>query len=88
MVLTNYLVTHRLSCMLKLTLTLAIKLHYRKGGGRVGGSGDHNFLLQISSSWVKIKLHSDNQLPRLWLWWWVPLNYVVTPNSYWVEVGL
>ena len=24
----------------------------------------------------------------LGLWWWVPLNYVVTQTSYWVEVGL
>ena len=53
------------------------------------------FFLHISSSWVKIWLHSKNHLPR----WsgsalkdsvvevgWVPLDYVVIPTS--AEVGL
>ena len=31
------------------------------GGG--GGSGDHNFFLDISSSWVEISLHPKFQLP-------------------------
>ena len=59
----------------------------RLGGG---GSGDPNFFLHISSSWVKIRLHAENHLPRLpgsalkvsvvgW-WGWVPAHYVVTPN--------
>ena len=39
-----------------------------------------NFFLHISSSWVKIRLHTENQPPRLsrsalkvymWWWWWV-----------------
>ena len=62
-----------------------------------------NLFLQISSSWVKMRLHTKNQLPRLSgsalkicdEWWlgrvmggWVPLNYVVTPTLYWIEVGL
>ena len=29
------------------------------------GSGDPNFVLHISSSWVKIRLYAENQLPRL-----------------------
>ena len=41
---------------------------------------------------VKIKVHAKNQLPRLsgfaGCGGWVPLNYVVSPTSYWVEVGL
>ena len=43
---------------------------------------------------VKIRLHTENQLPRLSgsalkvCVGWVPLNYVVTPTVYWVEVGL
>ena len=73
-----------------------------------GGLGDPYFFLHISSSWVKIRLHTENQLPGLpgsalkvsvgWgrgggsggvVWGgWVPLHYVVTPTSSWVEVGL
>jgi hypothetical protein len=44
--------------------------------------GDPNFFLHISSSWAKIRLLAENQLPRLsesalqvcvgW-WWWVPV---------------
>ena len=30
-----------------------------------GGSGDPYFFLHNSSSWVKIRLHTKNQLPRL-----------------------
>ena len=30
-----------------------------------GGLGDPNFFLHISSSWVKIMLYNENQLPRL-----------------------
>ena len=57
-----------------------------------------------SSSWVKTRLDTENQLPRssgsalkvcvVGWWggggvgWWVPLDYVVTPTSSWVEVGL
>jgi hypothetical protein len=57
-----------------------------------------------SSSWVQIRLHTENQLPGLpgsalkvcvgggGVGWggvgWVPLNYVVTPTSFWVGVGL
>ena len=43
------------------------------------GGGDPYFFLYISSSWVKIRLHTENQLPGLtgsalkvfvgW-WWW------------------
>jgi hypothetical protein len=32
------------------------------GGG--GGSGDPNFCCPISFSWVKIRLYTQNQLPR------------------------
>ena len=56
------------------------------------------FSLHISFSWVKIRLHTENQLPRLpgsdlkvcvvVVVGWVPLDYVVTPTSSWVEVGL
>ena len=31
----------------------------------VGGSGDPYFFLHISSSWVKIRLHTENHLPGL-----------------------
>ena len=30
-----------------------------------GPAGDPNFFLHISSSWVKIRLHTENQLARL-----------------------
>ena len=30
-----------------------------------GGLGDPYFFLYISSSWVKIRLHTENELPRL-----------------------
>ena len=30
-----------------------------------GGLGDPYFFLHISSSWVKIRLHTENQLPGL-----------------------
>ena len=30
-----------------------------------GGLGDPYFFLHISSSWVKIRLHTENQLPKL-----------------------
>ena len=33
--------------------------------GGEGGAGDPNFCLHISSSWVKIRLYTENQLPRL-----------------------
>ena len=33
------------------------------GGGE--GLGDPYFFLYISSSWVKIRLHTENELPRL-----------------------
>ena len=47
----------------------------------------------------QIRLHTENQLPKLSRsalkvcaggggGGWVPLNYVVTPTSYWVEAGL
>ncbi len=35
------------------------------GGGGGGGSGDPYFFLHISSSWVKIRLHTENHLPGL-----------------------
>ena len=35
------------------------------GGEEGGGSGDPYFFLHISSSWVKIRLHTENQLPKL-----------------------
>ena len=31
----------------------------------VGGSGDPNFFLDISSSWVEISLHAKFQLPSM-----------------------
>ena len=41
------------------------------------GAGDPYFLLHISSSLVKIRLHTENQLPKLSgsalkvvVWWW------------------
>ena len=52
-----------------------------------------------SSSWVKIRLHTENQLPGLpgsaltvcevvgGLWLWVTLNYVVTTTLYCVKVA-
>ena len=64
----------------------------RLGGGG-GGEGDPNFVKHISSSWVKIRLDAENQLPKLpgsalkvcvgWGGgggWWVPVHYVVTPT--------
>ena len=54
-----------------------------------GGSGDPYIFLHISSSWVKIRLHTENQLPGLsgsalkvsvlvaWVGW-VPIYYVIT----------
>ena len=33
--------------------------------GRGGGCDDPYFFLHISSSWVKIRLHTKNQLPGL-----------------------
>ena len=48
------------------------------GGGWGGGLVDPYLFLHISSSWVKIRLHTNNQLPRLpgslcgwWVGWWV-----------------
>ena len=42
-------------------------LRWGDGGGETSlqGSGDPDFFLHISSSWVKIRLHTKNQLPRL-----------------------
>ena len=34
-------------------------------GGEGRGSGDPNFFVNISSSWVKISLHTEFQLRRL-----------------------
>ena len=54
-----------------------------------GGLGDPYFFLHISSSWVKIRLHTENQLPKLsgsalkvYVVGWVggPTDYFVTPN--------
>ena len=42
-----------------------------------GGSGDPNFFLHISSSLVKIRLYTENQLPRL-------LSSVLTVWGGWV----
>ena len=50
-------------------------------GGGGGGVGDPYFFLHISSSWVKTRLDTENQLPRSsgsalkvcvvgWWWWW------------------
>ena len=46
-----------------------------------------HFFLGRLSSWVKIRLHSENRLPRLhgsalkvpvgWVWWWLPTHYHV-----------
>ena len=56
-----------------------------------------NLLLHISSSLVKIWLHTKNKLSSLSVsalkvcvgWWWlVSIKYVVTPTLYLVEVGL
>ena len=33
--------------------------------GGEGGSGDPNFFLDISSSWVEINLHTEFQLPSM-----------------------
>jgi hypothetical protein len=35
------------------------------GGGGEGGSGDPDFFLDISSSWVEINLHTEFQLPSM-----------------------
>ena len=60
-----------------------------------GGLGDPYFFLHISSSWVKIRLHTENQPPRLSgsalkvvVWGGGPTDYFVTPNSSWGWVGL
>ena len=46
---------------------------------------------------VQLRLHTKNHLPVLpgsalklmcVGWWWVPVNYVITPTSCWVGVGL
>ena len=59
------------------------------GGGGVGGSGDPYFFLHILSSWVKIRLHTENQLPKLsgsalkvvvWVVVGGPTKYFVTLN--------
>ena len=42
--------------------TTSFRLNPILGGG---GSGDPNFFLDISSSWVEISLHTEFQLPRL-----------------------
>ena len=44
-----------------------IKILVSISGGGVGGGGlgDPYFFLHISSSWVKIRLHTENQLPGL-----------------------
>ena len=49
-----------LSCALHLS-AVGLKLHHPMGEGE----GDPNIFLYISSSWVKIWLLTENQLPRL-----------------------
>ena len=54
---------------------------------RGGGLGDPYFFLHISSSWVKIRLYTENELPllsgsalKVELGWWVvggPTNNLV-----------
>ena len=52
------------------------------------GGGDLKNVDHISSSWVKIRLHTGNQLPRLpgyislsgGGWMGGPTDYFVTPN--------
>ena len=52
-----------------------INIFFCGGGG--WGLGDPYFFLHISSSWVKIRLHTENELPMLPGstlkvpgWWW------------------
>ena len=40
-------------------------LHTKNQLPKLGGAGDPNFFLHISSSWVKIRLHTENHLPGL-----------------------
>ena len=44
-----------------------LKFYHPKGvrGGGGGRSGNPNSFLHIYSSWVKIRLHTENQLPML-----------------------
>ena len=91
---TNYFVTHNLSWVEWKSTWTWTKGHLSPH------SGDPYFFLYSSPSWVEIRVHTENCLPRLsvsdlkvcvgWVGfgWWVPVNYVVTPTSYWVEVGL
>ena len=47
------------------------KILVEKNFGRkiflLGGGGDPNFFLHISSSWVKIRLDAENHLPGMFL---------------------
>jgi hypothetical protein len=45
-----------------LLFIIYFKKKFKKGGG---GRGYPYFFLHISTSWVKIRLHAENQLPRL-----------------------
>ena len=67
-----------------------------EGGSGGWGSGDPNFFLHISFSWVKIKLHTEIQLLRLpgsalkvLLGWWVVVQLITlsTPTRVEVELG-
>ena len=69
-------------------------------GWRGGGSGDPYIFLHISSSWVKIRLHTENQLPGLsgsalkdWLGWvggvgWGGVGWGGGPTDYFVTLNL
>jgi hypothetical protein len=97
---TDYLVTLNLSWGWVEAVTIIMLYRYQYiywGGERGGGSGDPYFFLHISSSWVKIRLQIENQLPglsgsalKVWLTWvgGVVVQLITLSLSTWVEVEL
>ena len=64
---------------------------------KVGRNKIGYFFLHESSSWVKIGLHAENQLPgwsgnglKVFRWWWVVVGYIpiiVSNQLYWLRLS-
>ena len=60
---------------------IEVVFHLEKNWCRLPFPKNIEVFFHISSSWVKIRLHIENQLPRLG--WVGPTNYLVNHNSGW-----
>jgi hypothetical protein len=94
---TDYFVTPNLSWgwVEAVTIIMLYRYQYIYWGGEGRGGQVTPFFLHISSSWVKIRLHTENQLPglsgsalKVWLGWVGGVGWGGGPTDYFITLNL